>query len=64
MTKLNDYSAQLAEKVELNKEECNKNINFVSGLSGSMEINIGKRSVMDYFLEPILGNLNDSLKEK
>ena len=34
------------------------------GLTGAVEIKIGKRSVMDYFLEPIMKGFGDSLKEK
>ena len=45
-------------------ESCNENIDLIYGLSGNMEINTGKRSVIDYFLEPVLGNVNNSLKEK
>ena len=50
--------------VEIDEVSCHKDIEFKSGMSGMVEINIGKRSVMDYFLDPILGNLNNSLKEK
>jgi len=35
----------------------------MSGLSGTVEVNVGQRRVLDYFLEPILGELNKSLKE-
>lgn len=39
-------------------------INVVSGLSGSVEIKTDKRTVMEYFLEPILKGFGESLKEK
>ena len=34
------------------------------GMSGMAELVIGKRSVLEYFLEPIQKALNDSFKEK
>lgn len=51
-------------KVEIDNDELNKNINLISGLSGSVEIDAGTRSVLDYFLEPIVKGLNNSLKER
>lgn len=51
-------------KVQIDEENCHDDIEFISGMTGSIEVNIGKRSVMDYFLEPILGSLDKSLKEK
>lgn len=39
-------------------------INIISGLSGSVEIKTDKRTVMDYFLEPIKKGFGESLKEK
>lgn len=50
--------------VKLEIDGANKNINIISGLSGAVEIKIGKRTVMDYFLEPIVKGFGDSLKEK
>ena len=37
---------------------------IISGLSGVAEIKIDKRTVMDYFLEPIKKGFGESLKEK
>ncbi len=37
---------------------------YISGMNGVAEIQLGKRSVMEYFLEPITKGLGDSLKEK
>lgn len=34
------------------------------GLTGMVEIKTGKRTIMDYFLEPIIKGFGDSLKEK
>lgn len=39
-------------------------IDIISGLSGSVEIKTDKRTVMDYFLEPIMKVFEESLKEK
>lgn len=50
--------------VKLELDNSNENINVISGLSGAVEIKIGKRSVMDYFLEPIIKGFGESLKEK
>ena len=51
-------------KVEIDNGVLNDNINLISGLSGSVEIDIGKRSVLDYFLEPVMQGMRNSLKEK
>lgn len=50
--------------VEIDEKLLNKDVHLVSGLSGTMEINVGKRRILDYFLDPILGSLDNSLKEK
>lgn len=42
----------------------NENVNIVSGLSGVVEIKTGKRTVMDYFLKPIVKGFDESLKER
>lgn len=39
-------------------------INIVSGLSGNVEIKTDKRTVMEYFLDPIMKGFGESLKEK
>ena len=39
-------------------------IKLTSGLTGNVEIKIGKRTVMDYFLDPIMKGFGESLKEK
>lgn len=44
-------------------EGLNDNILLRHGLTGMAEIKIGTRSVMEYFLEPITDDLNNSLKE-
>lgn len=50
--------------VKLELDNSNENINVISGLSGAIEIKIGKRTIMDYFLEPIMKGFGESLKEK
>lgn len=50
--------------VKLELDTSNKNIDIISGLSGVIEIKTGKRTVMDYFLDPIVKGFGDSLKEK
>lgn len=50
--------------VKLEIDDSNENINIISGLSGAVEIKTGKRTVMDYFLEPIIKGFGESLKEK
>ena len=50
--------------VKLDIDHAKPNINIISGLSGSVEIKTDKRTVMDYFLEPILKGFDESLKEK
>lgn len=42
----------------------NPNIQVLAGLTGTVEIKTGTRSVLSYFLEPITAGLQDSLKEK
>lgn len=39
-------------------------ISVISGLSGSVEIKTDQRTVMEYFLEPIIKGFEESLKEK
>ena len=51
-----------AVKLEVTNE--NTNIDLISGLSGSVEIKTDKRTVMEYFLDPIIKGFGESLKEK
>lgn len=50
--------------VKLDVENSSDAINIISGLSGTVEIKIGKRTIMDYFMEPIIKGFGNSLKEK
>ena len=50
--------------VKLDVDNTNPSINVMSGLSGSVEVKIGKQSVMRYFLDPIVKGFGESFKEK
>lgn len=50
--------------VKIDITDIPKGINLTSGLSGSVEIKTGKRTVMSYFLDPIIKGFGESLKEK
>jgi len=50
--------------VKLNITDYDKGIDIISGLSGTVEIKTAKRTVMEYFLEPIIKGFGESLKEK
>ncbi len=50
--------------VKINITDIPYGINLTSGLSGSVEIKTGKRTVMSYFLDPIIKGFGESLKEK
>lgn len=49
-------------KIEFNNN--NSNIELISGLSGSVEIKTDKRTVLEYFMDPIIKGFGDSMKEK
>lgn len=49
--------------VKIRIEDANE-IDIHPGLNGAVEMKIGMRSVMDYFLEPIVKGFGNSLKEK
>lgn len=49
-------------KLEINNN--NEDIDVISGLSGTVEIKTDKRTVMEYFLDPIIKGFGESLKEK
>lgn len=48
--------------VELDNK--NENIDIISGLSGIVEIKTGERSILSYFIEPLLNGIDDALKEQ
>lgn len=50
--------------VKLRMNNTNENIKVFTGLSGTVEIKTGKRTVMEYFLDPITKGFGESLKEK
>ena len=61
------YSSQTQGNVYLvcmNISQNNERIKLMSGLTGSVEIKIGKRTVLSYFMDPIMKGFDESLKEK
>ena len=50
--------------VKINPENISDRIDVISGLTGMVEIKTNKRSVMEYFLDPIIKGFDESLKEK
>lgn len=50
--------------IKVSVENTNNNIKLKSGMTASVEVNVKKRSVLDYFLDPIKGTIGDSMKEK
>jgi len=50
--------------VKLEITDAPDDINIISGLSGIVEIKTDKRTVMEYFLDPIIKGFGESLKEK
>lgn len=48
----------------IDKQHLHKGINLISGLSGTLEIKTGDRSILDYFLDSIRSKVHGSLKEK
>ena len=50
--------------VKLDVDDSNENIDIMSGLTGAVEVKVGKRSIMRYFLDPIVKGFGDSMKEK
>ena len=50
--------------VKLDINNINERIEVMSGLSGAVEVKIDKRSVMSYFLDPIIKGFGESLKER
>lgn len=51
-------------KVEVDAEALNDKIELKSGMTGNIEVNIGKRTVFEYFSSVIFGKLDGALKEK
>lgn len=50
--------------VKIKPENISGRIDMISGLSGSIEIKTDKRTIMRYFLDPIIKGFDESLKEK
>ena len=59
------HSKAIAEFLTSGKtNDINERIEVMSGLSGAVEVKIDKRSVMSYFLDPIIKGFGESLKER
>ena len=50
--------------MKLDVDDSNENIDIMSGLTGAVEVKVGKHSVMRYFLDPIVKGFGESMKEK
>lgn len=50
--------------VKIEVTDANEDIDIISGLSGSVEVKTDQRTVMEYFLDPIIKGFGESLKEK
>ena len=50
--------------VKLDVDSSNDRIEIMSGLTGAVEVKVGKQSIMRYFLDPIVKGFGDSMKEK
>ena len=50
--------------VKIEVTDANEDIDIISGLSGSVEVKTDQRTVMDYFLDPIIKGFGECLKEK
>ncbi len=50
--------------VKIKPENVSESIDIMSGLTGMVEIKTDKRTIMEYFLDPIIKGFDESLKEK
>lgn len=50
--------------VRIVPDSVSDSMQLISGMSGIAEIKTGNRSIMDYFLDPILNGMDESLREK
>lgn len=51
-------------RVEIDTQAINKKIELKRGMTGSIEVAIGKRTVFEYFVNSIFGKMDGALKEK
>ncbi len=58
-----DENMQNVYQVNVSVEK-KKTMSWKSGMTGTMEVKAGKRSVLDYFLEPVTQALGDTVKQK
>lgn len=57
------YGNVYVVNVGIEREDINSEIELTSGLSGNVEILVGKRTVIRYFLDPIMGTVRESMRE-
>jgi multidrug efflux pump subunit AcrA (membrane-fusion protein) len=57
------YGNVYVVNIDIDEDAMHSDIELTAGLSGNVEIVVGQRSVMRYFLDPIMGGLRESLKE-
>ena len=50
--------------VRIQLQNDNQNIRLLPGLTGVVEIKTGKRSILEYFMEPVIKGFNSALKQK
>lgn len=50
--------------IRINIADKSEAIELMSGMTGSVEVKVGKRTVLSYFMEPIMKGFDESLKEK
>ncbi len=50
--------------VRLEVVEVPEEVSLITGMQGGLELRTGKRTVLDYLLEPIKKGMGNSLKEK
>ncbi len=50
--------------VKTDMQNDNPDIQIIPGLTGKVEIKTGTRSIMEYFLEPLIEGFGNSLKER
>ncbi len=49
-------------KIEIDDDSYNHSIDLMNGLSGTVEIKLGERRIIEFFLEPIIDMFDESLK--
>ncbi len=50
--------------VRLEVVEVPEKVSLITGMQGTLELRVGRRTVLDYLLDPIKKGMGSSLKEK